>query len=554
MANLSAEAIESDPSATSIANDETVNAGEISLPASLDAKATGEGVSSTDQSDDVTSRAAAAEDTVKASGGDVPVKTDGHAAIADTNKAASEPEKDESVKIIDSDKPVKSNEEVESNKEAEPNQDLSREVHSRPTDRKGYSSRGGRGDKMAGHYNRPRKNFSDNVKSDLTSQEESSDPVEFYFSDSNLHLDEFLYSKVDGHKNNPIPLSIIHAFKRMRHFQPYSAIVAALKESTVLNLVDNDSAVQRKVPLAEELQNKDHQEVKKVYEGRAMARTVYVKGFGPEKHSTQFDLEAFFTPFGPVNSVRLRRNYEKQFKGSVFVEFDSADTAKAFLALEPPPEWNGKGLMIKSKKQYCDEKVEEIHDGRMTHNGKGRYTSHKQNQDGGDNRDWKERRDEDQKKGFKDGRSDKHHRGFGSRRGRGSDKARRGGHDRNSERQKLREAPKVAATSEDSSEPNPRLPATANGSESTASANGTTAVKETPAQDQAESASKALVRDEISEKQVNATMTDVKEDGTSEAVAKPVDDKEESKKRPHVDDESSDVQQIAKKVDIKAGS
>lgn len=247
-------------------------------------------------------------------------------------------------------------------------------------------------------------------------------------------MDQFLYSKVNGHKNNPVPLNVIHAFKRMRHFLPYSAVVAALKESTVLNLVDDDSAVQRKVPLAEELQNKDHREVQKVYEDKAMARTIYVKGFGLEKPGTQFDLEAFFTPFGPVNSVRLRRTNEKQFKGSVFVEFDSEDTAKTFLDLDPAPKWNGKDLIIKSKKQYCDEKVKEINAGRMRPTGNGKFTSHKQHKDGSEGRDWRERRSEDQKRGFKDDRNDKHHKGFGSGRHRGSG---RGGRDRNNERQKL---------------------------------------------------------------------------------------------------------------------
>ena len=246
-------------------------------------------------------------------------------------------------------------------------------------------------------------------------------------------MDQFLFSKVEGHKNCPVPLNIVHSFKRMRHFQPYSAVVDALKESAVLDLVDNDSAVQRKVPLAEEFQNKDHREVKKVYEDKAMGQSVYVKGFGAEKPSTQFDIEAFFTPFGPVNSVRLRRTDRKEFKGSVFIEFDSAETAKAFLDLESKPKFDGKDLMIKSKKQYCDEKVDEINKGKIRRSNE----KSRQHKGSGGDKDWRERRAEDQKSGFKDDRKDRGHKGFGSGRGRG--RGSRGGfRDRNDEKQRQR--------------------------------------------------------------------------------------------------------------------
>ena len=201
----------------------------------------------------------------------------------------------------------------------------------------------------------------------------------------------------------------------MRHFQPFSAVVAALKESTILDVVDNDS-VKRKVPLDNTFNDKSIDEVQKVYENAAMARSVYVKGFGEETPSTQFDIEAFFTPYGPTNAIRLRRTVNKIFKGSVFVEFDSEETQKAFLALDPMPKWKGTDLMIKSKKQYCDEKVEDIQAGKIRRSSPDSRR--------GDDRDWRLRRDEDRKGGFKDDRSKGGNRGSGRGRGRG-----RGGRD-----------------------------------------------------------------------------------------------------------------------------
>jgi lupus La protein len=193
----------------------------------------------------------------------------------------------------------------------------------------------------------------------------------------------------------------------MRRFQPFSAVVEALKESDILEVVDDDTAVRRKVPLA----NADSlHEVQKVFEDAAMARSVYVKGFGPEGPSTQFDIEAWFSNFGPTNQVRLRRTQDKSFKGSVFVEFDSEETAKKFLATDPAPKYNGRELIFKSKKQYCDEKVEDIKAGKVKPN-----ESHKR-----DDRDWRDRKEQDRKRGFPPvgGRGRK---GFGSKGGRDRD-------------------------------------------------------------------------------------------------------------------------------------
>ena len=218
----------------------------------------------------------------------------------------------------------------------------------------------------------------------------------------------------------------------MQHFQPLSAVVAALKDSTTLDVVDNDSCLQRKYPLSVDLKDKPMGEIQKVYEDKAMAKTIYAKGFGDEEPGTQFDIEAFFSEFGTTNSVRLRRTPQKTFKGSVFVEFDSEETQKSFLAMDPKPKWKGNELLVKSKKQYCDDKVDDIQAGKIrprspngnfSSGGKQGYKHH-----GNDESDWKTRRAKDQANGFQDrGNRRGNRRGFGSsgQRGRG-DRDRRG--------------------------------------------------------------------------------------------------------------------------------
>jgi lupus La protein len=224
-----------------------------------------------------------------------------------------------------------------------------------------------------------------------------------------------LLGQVGGSQNKPVELKILHSFKRMRHFQPFEAIVNAMKESTFLDLCEDDTCVRRKEPLPEALDNGPDKDAIQIFEDRAMPRSVYAKGFGEETPSTQFDIEAFFAEHGTTNAVRLRRTDDKTFKGSVFVEFDSEETAKKFLESDPKPAYKGKELQIMSKKEYCETKVEDIKAGRLAPNkkyeksGRGRYNDRgdrggrdKRKRDDEDDRDWRVRRDEDRSKGFKD--------------------------------------------------------------------------------------------------------------------------------------------------------
>ena len=64
----------------------------------------------------------------------------------------------------------------------------------------------------------------------------------------------------------------------------------------------------------------------------------------------QQKLEAFFSKFGNVNAVRMRRmDKSKEFKGSVFVEFTDFETVDEFLNADPRPAWEGKELLIMTK-------------------------------------------------------------------------------------------------------------------------------------------------------------------------------------------------------------
>ncbi|KAI1760317.1 hypothetical protein GGR53DRAFT_91214 [Hypoxylon sp. FL1150] len=255
--------------------------------------------------------------------------------------------------------------------------------------------------------------------------------IHFYFSDSNLPNDTFLWGKTGGTENKPVPLSLISSFSRMRRFKPYSAVVDALKTSdqVVLEGPEGEETVRRKEPY-QQSDEKDRAIVE---------RTVYIKGFGPEHKSLQFDIEDFVAQFGEFNAVRLRRDEQdskKNFKGSVFVEWADKETAVKFMALEPKPAWkvgeNLHKLDFQWRIDYDKAKAaEEAAGGNKRHfNSRPQRGQHGQRgQRGGrgrgghDSNDWKKRRDDDQRNGGNN-RGDRGGRGRGrGNRGRGRGRA-----------------------------------------------------------------------------------------------------------------------------------
>lgn len=247
---------------------------------------------------------------------------------------------------------------------------------------------------------------------------------------------------MEGQTNLPVKVEVIHKFNRMKKYE-YPDVVTALRASVTLDVTGPQGLeeVRRKIPFDPKKDSR-------------MPRTVYVKGFGDELPSSQFDIEAFFAQYGPTNSVRLRRSDEKFFKGSCYIEFQDEETAQSFLALDPKPLWKGKHeLEIMSLSDYLKRKNKAIDAEEAEPNATrpyrsagrgGRGGSYKSNRDYRDRRDtgdrdpddWKKRREDDQKSGFRDNRKDRDNRHQNSRggrgRGRGNDKDRRN-NDRNQE-------------------------------------------------------------------------------------------------------------------------
>jgi len=161
--------------------------------------------------------------------------------------------------------------------------------------------------------------------------------IEFYFSDSNLPYDRFMWTLHTANADHWVPIETVSSFKRMREFKSLGMpwIVGALKSSDQLEVDESDTKIRRRSEV---------QEPKGQFE-----RSIYAKGFGKEVPDIQKNLEIFFNKYGYCNAVRMRRGEEKEFKGSVFAEFSDQSSVNAFLNADPKPSWNGEELLIMTK-------------------------------------------------------------------------------------------------------------------------------------------------------------------------------------------------------------
>ncbi|CAK5264053.1 unnamed protein product [Mycena citricolor] len=172
--------------------------------------------------------------------------------------------------------------------------------------------------------------------------------IEFYFADSNLPFDRFMWTLHTKTSEHWVPIATVASFKRMRPFSTFGTawVARALREKSTSLEVDAEGVNVRRTSEVQEPKDQ-------------LERSVYAKGFPEENSTLQTRLEEFFEQYGPTNAVRMRRDNDKKFKLSVFAEFTSQSAADAFLNAEPAPAFDGVPLLTMSKEAYCDMKVQE---------------------------------------------------------------------------------------------------------------------------------------------------------------------------------------------------
>ncbi|XP_043549625.1 lupus La protein [Chiloscyllium plagiosum] len=174
--------------------------------------------------------------------------------------------------------------------------------------------------------------------------------IEYYFGDHNLPRDKFLKEQIkldDGW----IPLETLIKFNRLsRLTTDFTVIVEGLKKSKsgLMEISEDKTKIRRSpskpVPEFEE------------YKNSVKARSVYVKGFPTS--ATLDEIKGWFDETGPVENIQMRRTLQRQFKGSVFVIFDSVDSATKFVET-PGQKYKDNDMIVLFKESYFAKKAEE---------------------------------------------------------------------------------------------------------------------------------------------------------------------------------------------------
>ncbi|KAI5185867.1 lupus La protein [Nematocida homosporus] len=142
--------------------------------------------------------------------------------------------------------------------------------------------------------------------------------IEFYFSDANIVRDKFLLSLLQSNQGWA-PLPIISKFKRVAAFNHTDSELAQLIEEQSTKLEISEDKIRRKDPIPASY--------------NPNLKSVLIKGFPTELTLTQ--VEEFLSPYeSKVARITLRKDAQQLFKGSIFVELQTAEQVEEFLKLD----------------------------------------------------------------------------------------------------------------------------------------------------------------------------------------------------------------------------
>ncbi|KAM4626258.1 lupus La protein isoform 2-T2 [Discoglossus pictus] len=175
--------------------------------------------------------------------------------------------------------------------------------------------------------------------------------IEYYFGDHNLPRDKFLKEQItldDGW----VPLETMIKFNRLNKLTTdFKIIIDALKKakSALLEINEEQNKIRRSL-------EKPLPEVNEEYKNSVKNRSVYIKGFPTD--TSLDDIKSWLENRGAVENIQMRRTIQKEFKGSIFVVFDTDESAKKFLE-NKDLKYKDSEMTILSKDDYFAKKNEE---------------------------------------------------------------------------------------------------------------------------------------------------------------------------------------------------
>jgi len=183
--------------------------------------------------------------------------------------------------------------------------------------------------------------------------------LEFYFSESNLPRDKFLRELVERDEDRFVEMKTLLKFQRMRDLlQEFGGSNNPDVVDMVVNLLREKSKQLECDERGEMVRRKEDLRAKEEIEEDVEKRSLYANPF--PMTSTIEELQDWFekTADERVLSVRLRRHIaSKDFKGSIFVEFETKDIAEKVKAMKL--EHEGAELTLMFKREYLENKKDE---------------------------------------------------------------------------------------------------------------------------------------------------------------------------------------------------
>jgi lupus La protein len=147
--------------------------------------------------------------------------------------------------------------------------------------------------------------------------------VEFYFGDSNYRVDKFL--REECLKNEGwIPIKTILGFKKLSELtSSIEDVKDALKDSKVVELKDDQI---KKIETEEYKRYITSEDIEQ--------RVIHIKGL--DKSMGLEDIERLLSKYMDPVLIRMRRDKQRNFKGSVFVELKSVEDVQKALEQKIP--------------------------------------------------------------------------------------------------------------------------------------------------------------------------------------------------------------------------
>ncbi|CAG8471832.1 11261_t:CDS:2 [Paraglomus occultum] len=171
--------------------------------------------------------------------------------------------------------------------------------------------------------------------------------VEYYFGNKNLRTDTFLNREIKKDPDGWVSLDVLATFNKMKVYTDRGLVVEALRGSPELLEVNEDGTkVRRKLPTLLPIP----EQVKR----GPMFKSIYAKGFSTDACPDVKEITTFFEKYGKVKSVKLRKDENGKFKGSVFVEFQTTDEARKVSAMQL--SYQDQPLTMMLKFDYCENK------------------------------------------------------------------------------------------------------------------------------------------------------------------------------------------------------